>query len=46
MEGEVLSKVKGPVSTLWLVETLLGVVTFVEDTVSEASILNPIAPSL
>jgi hypothetical protein len=46
IDGDVLSKLKLPLSTLWLVETLLVVVTLVELMVSEASIAKPIALSL
>ena len=46
IEGDVLSKLKLPLSTLWLVVTLLGVVTLVEVIPSEASIAKPIALSL
>ncbi len=46
IDGVVLSKLKLPLRMLWLVEILLGVVTLVEETTSEASIAKPIVPSL
>ena len=45
-EGAVPSKPKLPLNTLWLAVTLLGVVTLVEDTTSEALMLKLIPPSV
>jgi len=45
-DGAVPSRLKLPTSTLWLVVTLLGVVTLVEDTTSEALMLKLSPPSV